>query len=237
LRALRGASAVIAVSQAIRERAVQSGVPAARVQVIANAAPETAILSREQARRVLGIDANARVLGWVGRLSREKDPESFVRLAASLAKASRQHVGVMIGDGPLMPAVRASSETLLRENQLYLPGVIKNAGTLLAALDTLVVTSSTEGTPMVILEAMRAGVPVVSTAVGGVPEMLGENCGMLVHYGNDEALFHATAQVLSDEQLAHTLRANASARVAERYDRREWWKQHELLYASLRRAP
>ncbi len=237
LRALRAASAVIAVSQAIRERAVQSGIAAAHVHVVPNAAPETAVLPRDQARSILGLDPNARVLGWVGRLSGEKDPESFVRLVASLAQSAEQTVGVIMGDGPLMPAVRASAQELLRDHQLFLPGVIKNAGTLLAALDALVVTSSTEGTPMVVLEAMRAGVPVVSTAVGGVPTMLGEDCGMLVPYGNDDALFHATTQVLSDKRLAQTLRENALARVAERYDRREWWKQHEMLYASLRRTP
>lgn len=232
LYALRGASAVVAVSETVSLRARQRGLSDDRVHVITNAAPEIEALSRTDARRVLGIPDTQSLLGWVGRMSSEKEPVSFAQLLARFAHDDSV-AGVMLGDGPLMAEVQhvvAASDPPAR---LYTPGVVPAAGRLISAFDALIVTSSTEGTPMVVLEAMSAGVPVVSTAVGGVPQLLANDAGVLVPFGDADGMYNAVRAVLSDEPYASQLSRAAQARVRASYSREAWWKRYRALYESV----
>ncbi len=239
LTSLRRASAVIAVSETVAGIARARGVSAIRLHVIPNAAPAGDVLSRAEAREVLGVQAlvpaNAPLLGWIGRMSAEKDPLAFVSVMQELQR-STSAVGVMIGDGALMSEVRVAGAELIRSGQLLLAGATPDAGRLVGAFDALLLTSATEGTPMVALEAMRAGVPVVSTAVGGVPAMLAEDCGLLVPYGDTPAMCQAVLSLVRDASIAERLTDRARERVNERYSRAAWWHAHETLYASLVRA-
>lgn len=231
LRALRRAH-VIAVSEPIAARSRASGIRPERVHVIPNAAPEASGVTRREAREALSLPQDAAVVGWVGRMSGEKEPEAFVRLVADLRSAPLP-IGAMLGDGPCMSAVRDEKARLALGDRVLLPGVVAGAGRLVTAFDALVVTSSTEGTPMVILEAMRAGVPVVSTAVGGVPAVLAEGAGVLVPYGNAEALAKAVMRVLTDQEHSRALVSRAAREVETRFGRDAWWSRHEALYGEL----
>lgn len=231
LRALRRSHAVIAVSQPIAERAIASGIAAARVHVVRNAAPTLQAMERAVAREALGLPSHAPVVGWVGRVSGEKGPERFVDLMQALARDT-EIVGIMMGDGPVMAEIRRAAQANVPADRLLLPGVVKAAGRYLRALDALVLTSHTEGTPMVVLEAMQAGVPVISTAVGGVPSMLEGGAGVLVPDGDAHALCEAVTRVTRDASLADSLRATACARAASSFGVDAWWAQHASLYAA-----
>ncbi len=247
---LRRASAVVAVSDSVAAIAHARGVKLSRVHVIPNAAPGGECLSRAVAQEALGLSVSqqpgaiaddgspgrAPLLGWIGRMSAEKEPLALVAVLKALRDAAVPATGVMIGDGPLMPEVRKAAAQLIRSGALLLTGVVPDAGRLVSAFDALLITSSTEGTPMVALEAMRAGVPVISTAVGGVPAMLEEQCGLLVPHGDTEAMQNAVVRLMQDPALVHAIADRARKRVSERFSRVAWWNTHVQLYTDLVRA-
>lgn len=185
----RRAHGVVAVSVPLAHQLTRGGLSGRRVTVLPNVLRPAATRSREEARRLLGLPVEARVLGWVGRLSTEKDPGLALQAVAAL-HAPRPTL-VMIGDGPL----RGELERLVGELDVgectRLLGAVAGAGSLMAAFDGLLLTSRTEGTPMVLLEARRAGVPVIATAVGGVPAALEGADARLVRPGDAPALAEA----------------------------------------------
>jgi glycosyltransferase involved in cell wall biosynthesis len=144
-------------------------------------------------------------------------------------------MGVMIGDGPRLPAVRELGGALISSGRLRLLGSIAEARQLLSAFDVLALTSVTEGTPMVVLEAMRAGVPVVSTQVGGVPALLADGAGSLVEYGDWTAFARAVEAVLFTSGMASRIREHAFARVRADYALDRWWERYDDLYQRLNR--
>ncbi len=256
LAALRRAAAVIAVSETVAVKARAHNVQASHVHLIPNAAPGGQPLGREAARDVLGIASleiqaalklsraasapdqptplgDVPVIGWIGRLSDEKNPLGFVSLVQALRDSELPVVGVVVGDGPLMSQVRAAGQELVSSGHLRIAGSMPDAGRLVRAFNALLLTSSTEGTPMVALEAMRAGVPVVSTAVGGVPAMLEPDCGVLVPYGNVLAMQQAVTALLQQPAHAAQLAEHAQVRVKERYSQDAWWSAHVALYNSI----
>lgn len=231
LRAVRHASTVVGVSQPIVDRTVASGVDPSRVTLIANAAPETPVLPSAEARAALGLSSAARAVAWIGRFSPEKHPVGFVEMLAAIP-AAQGIVGVMIGDGPCLEAVRSAGASLIESGRLLITGARPAAGRLLSAFDALVITSSTEGTPMVALEAMRAGVPVLSTAVGGVPALLGDGeAGLLLPFGASHEMAGALLRVLSDGHARAALIQAAHDRLVAHYGGAAWWARYAAVYA------
>ena len=182
-RWFRRFDAVVVVSSPLRGELIEAGVPEERVHVVRNAwRAARAPLSRAQARTALGLDPDAPVVGWVGRLSTEKGPDVMVE---ALAVCDAQGVTLsVIGAGPMEPELRALAAERRVEDRIRWHGIVPDAGRYLAAFDALLMTSWTEGTPIVLLEAMSAGVPVVTTAVGGVPDVVSEREAVLVPAGD-----------------------------------------------------
>src|SRR5690606_16327163 len=119
----------------------------------------------------------------------------------------------MVGDGPLRAACIDEARRLGLGDRILFAGSVPDAASLFQAFDALLLSSSTEGTPMAILEAAVAGVPVVSTAVGGVPVLLGPGSPTLVPYGDPERLGEAVGAVLIDAQAAAQAVRDLQARV------------------------
>src|SRR5687768_7270513 len=187
LRALRRFDAVVAVSAPIAARARRSGIPADRVHLIRNAwSAATATLPRADVRRELGIPNDGFQIGWVGRLSGEKGPdlmlEAFARLDFPAARLT------MVGTGPEERKLWDRATKLAISDRVTWAGAIPDAGRLLTAFDVVVLSSRTEGTPIVLFEAMSAGTPVVTTAVGGVPDVVSSREAFLVSHVDPSAI-------------------------------------------------
>jgi glycosyltransferase involved in cell wall biosynthesis len=140
-------------------------------------------------REELGLPREALLVGHVGRYAPQKDYPTLVRAAARVL-STRPDVHFLlcgnridIGNGTLAALVRAAGH----EDRLHLLGVRSDITRVTAALDILVLSSSTEAFPSSVGEAMASGVPVVSTAVGDVPKMVGDT-GTLVPRGDPVAL-------------------------------------------------
>lgn len=226
-RAFRHFDAVVAVSQPIAKKLVTVGIDPGRVHVIPNATDDpVASVPREQARQTLGLRPQDFVVGWVGRLSPEKGPDVFV---AALAQLTRDEIrACVIGDGPERPALEAQATSLGVADRICWAGSVANAGRLFSAFDVFVLSSRTEGTPIVLIEAVAAGVPIVATRVGGVPDLLGDSDAYLVEPLSPPDIASAVrlvqrapddARRRTASAVNHLLSADAHAKWIDEYER------------------
>jgi glycosyltransferase involved in cell wall biosynthesis len=176
--------AYVAVTPALARAALDSRETSAeRLHVVPNGVdlsrfkPDPA--AREAVRAELGIPPSAWIVGTVGRLAPEKNQALLLRAMMPLLDERRQLV--IVGDGPEGAALKALAAESWRSEYCHFVGARNDVERYLAAFDVFALSSLTEGLPLVLLEAMATGVPVVSTAVGGIGDLIerGET-GLLV---------------------------------------------------------
>jgi len=229
--AFRRFDAVVAVSQPQADQLRAGGVSDRRLHIIPNAlAPHSAPLDRAAARAALQLPAEGLLAGWVGRVSREKGVDVFIDALSSIGDRVIQ--GVILGDGPERAAEQARAEALAPSRFLWL-GAVPDAARYFPAFDMFVLSSRTEGLPMVLLEAMAASVPIVTTNVGGIPDLLSPGEGVLVPPEDPKALASAMRAAL-DDRAATSARANAAKlRQHAEFDVGPWSDRYEALYRHL----
>jgi len=160
----------VAVSRLLAQLLERRGVPSDRLHTIVNAWHSgEPPLPRAEARRVLGVAADDLRVGFVGRLSPEKGPDVLLSAAARIDAAIQLS---FVGEGRERPALETRAQEMGVGSRVTWHGAVPDAARLLAAFDVLVLSSRTDGTPIVLFEAMAAGVPIVASAVGGMPELL-----------------------------------------------------------------
>lgn len=233
-RAWRRCDQVIAVSRPMANRLVRSGVAQRRVELIPNGFGPIGVAprpSRAEARARLGVSADATVVGWVGRLSVEKGPDVMLEAAAQLSQPGLRVV--FIGDGPERARLEAAAAARGLTERIVFAGAIPDARDYFAAFDLFALTSRTEGTPMVLFEAMAGGVPIVATAVGGVPDVLTDGTALLVASEAPAAFAAAVTATLADPAGVATRTAAAKARLTTVYGFDVWLDRHIELYTVL----
>jgi len=190
-------------------------------------------LDRGTARERLGLARDAFVVGNVGRLSPPKCPELIVRAFQRLAEKRSDAALVLVGDGWQRAQVEAEVERLGLKAQVKLPGLRRDVPQILRAFDVFVMSSSREGLPRTLPQAMAAGLPVVATRVGGIPDAVvdGEN-GFLVEAGDVEALGDRLVRLAEDPALREDMGARGLARVEE-FAVRTMVRRTESLYDEL----
>ncbi len=230
VRAAVRANAAIAVSAPIAMQLRRAG-GGRTAHLLRNAvAPNASALGRAASRAALSLPADAVLVGWVGRLSFEKGPDLFVE---ALALTDDRVHGVFVGDGPLREQMRALAGERNIAHRLHFTGMRPQASRYLAAFDILALTSRSEGTPMVLLEAMWAGVPIVATAVGGVPDIIDQHVGLLCRPGDPAGLQQSIERLMVDQPTALALANAAQARVKADYSMVRWICAHEAVYAAV----
>ncbi len=235
-QALRRFSAVVAVSRQLAAELAQHGVPAHRLHVIPNAfANSTRPLERSAARVALDIPEDRFIVGWVGRLSSEKGPDILVEAMARLRDAAVH--AIVIGDGPDARQLEGRARRLGVADRMQWRGVIPEAGRLLPAFDALALSSRTEGTPIVLLEAMAAGVPIVATRVGGIPDVVTAAEAILIP-PEDPAALAAAIEAIRTDLPAATARAHAARdRLLQVFRVEPWLARYEELYQNVQSSP
>jgi glycosyltransferase involved in cell wall biosynthesis len=203
---------------------IENGIDADRFQPTAE--------RRRRARATLGVPDDAWVVGAVGRFAPEKDYPHLVRAAAPLL-GERARL-VIVGDGAEMPAVKAAVAAGGVERFVALPGARHDVADLLSAFDVFVLSSWMEGMPLVVLEAMAAGLPVVATAVGGLPKLIADGeTGYLVP-ARDEAALRARLEALrADPAGAAAPGARAQTRACQVHGRDRMVERYLDLYSRL----
>jgi glycosyltransferase involved in cell wall biosynthesis len=188
---------------------------------------------RCRARDRLGLPLEAPLVGSVARLAPPKDIETLVRAFAQLMGDRPAARLVLVGDGPRRDDIEALVASLGMEERVVLAGTRRDVAEVLPAFDVLVLSSLHEGLPRAIVEAMASGVPVVATAVGGIPEIVrDEETGLLVPVGDATAMGAAISRLLDDPALGSSLAASARSLVAE-FDVGEMVSRTVALYDEL----
>ncbi len=175
-RELEQADAVTAVSTAVADSLVRDyGVDRARLRVVPNGAEPPDEARERPAVRRLREELGAGVLRplWVcaGRLEEQKGQDVLLDALAEVRQRGLEFVAVLAGDGRLRADLEQRARSLGLEGNVRFPGQVDDLGPLLAAADAVALPSRWEGMPLVLLEALARGRPVVASAVGGVPEV------------------------------------------------------------------
>ena len=176
---------------------------------------------------------NAKTLICVGRLSPEKGQAGLLRAFAELGKRHNDLTLRLVGDGPERQSLEALSVELGLADRVTFLGRMAEADTLaeIARSDILVLPSFMEGLPIVLMEAMALGVPVVASRVAGIPELVeDESGGLLFAPSNWEELGACIERLLADESLHAALADHGKRKVADEFDVRESAKVLSQLF-------
>jgi glycosyltransferase involved in cell wall biosynthesis len=240
-RVMRHMDAVACVSQAQAEKVRRAGVPQEKTAVIRNSIGPEALVEPSAAMR-------AEMEGWfalkprwligaAGRFSREKGFAIFVEAATLVAKKRPDAGFVLFGDGPIRPDL----ERLIRERGLrekfILAGFRTDLVRYLPNLDLGVMSSYTEGLPVILLELGAAGVPTVATAVGGIPEVIeNEQDGCLVPPGDPPALADRIVALLDNDARRRAMGNAARDRVERDFSFAAMSRQYHDLFQKVVRS-
>lgn len=234
-RALRSFDAVISVSMPLAERLAESGIPRDRLHIIPNAyGGETTFASPAEARQALGVPPGVMHVGWIGRLGHEKGADVLLESLTRLAE--RDLVVSIVGEGRERRALERLVSAHGLEKIVRFHGMVPEAARLIRAFDVLTISSRTEGTPIVLLEAMAAGVPVIASRVGGIPDVVTEREALLVPPEQPDLLASALAAALRAPRAAAARAARASTRLATVGAVEPWLRRHQELYHSVQRV-
>ncbi len=214
---LRAPQLVMTVNQPFVSDLARIGVPPKRIRVLHNQARIgwNAHISPDaiaELRSELQLGAGEKVILAVGRFSLEKGHIDLIHAFAALCGANpRLEVRlVLVGEGPERGALEAAAHRLDVADKITFAGQRSDVGPYFALADVLALPSHGEGSPNVLLEAMAAGLPVVSTTVGGIPEIVThEKSALLLAARDVEAMARELERVLKDENLARQLAQNA----------------------------
>ncbi len=228
-RAFRRFDAVVAVARPLVARLERAGVPRSRIHEAPNALSAIAPpLERNAARQALGVSPDSFVVGWVGRLSREKGPDVLLEALPHLADLP--FVVSVLGSGVERASLEARARRLGVDGRIRWHGEVPDAGGLFAAFDIFVLSSRAEGTPVVLLEAMAAGVPIVATRVGGVPDVVSPAEATLVGADQPVALAAAMRAAYQDRMAAARRAGAARARREREFGLGPWLDRYEAIY-------
>lgn len=194
-------SHLLAVCQKTYLQGLALGIPTDQISLIPNGVDTETFLpgAGGAAFRVhLGVPRAAPLVGFVGRLSPEKGPDQFVRVAQQVRRRRPDVHFALVGEGPEEPSLRQAVRAMDLVDRVHFAGVVMDMSTVYAAFDVVAQTSHTEGMPLVLLEAMACARPVVAMGVGGVDEVVQSGVtGILVRAGDCPAAAAAILGLLA----------------------------------------
>ena len=213
-------SAIIAVSEEIKKH-LAGLYGEQRVVAIHNAISindQQPTESPLEVKKKLGIRPDQIVIGAVGRLVPVKAFDIFLKAARSISEKFPDAVFVIAGDGPLMSSLTALSRELGIDNKVVLTGFRNDILNLMNSFDIFIISSHHEGIPISALEAMAMKKAIVSTSVGGMPEILEDShSGLLVEPNNADAIADGCVRILNDQQLRADIEIGARSRVENKF--------------------
>ncbi|HET7620395.1 MAG TPA: glycosyltransferase family 4 protein [Gemmatimonadaceae bacterium] len=212
------ADRIISVSKAGIDALVTSGIDASKVDVIPSGIPldELATPASRETLASFGVPEGAPLVVMVGALTDVKDPVTFVRAVAVAKRRVPRLQALLVGEGHLRGAVEAEVRALELGSSFHLTGFRDDHDSFIAAGDIAALSSTMEGTPGVLLDALALGRPIASTAAGGVPEIVEHGVsGLLSPVGDPDLLGGSIARLLLDGSLARRMSAAASERARD----------------------
>jgi glycosyltransferase involved in cell wall biosynthesis len=232
----RKAARVVCISQFIADQLANWGVLKEKLVVIPSTVPlpgEKLLTPehREAVRARFGISSQTKFIGNIAALVGHKDHATLLRTAKVLTDRRADVRFLVLGDGELKEKLLSLRRELGLEEKVLMPGFVPHAEALLPAFDVFAMSSCMEGLGSIVLDAFAAGVPVVATAGGGLPELVrpGEN-GLLAPVGDASALADAINCLLENPVLAGELSSKARKRVEAEFSVSRMVDQYQAVY-------
>ncbi len=235
---LRAADRVVTVCGDFARDLARRGVGPERISVLHNSIDpdygrKTGPDDRRVLRSALAVADDERVVLTAGRLSREKAQLDLVKAFAHIRRGHPELKArlVIVGEGPERGRIEAAAVSWQVADRVVLAGASNEVARWYRAADLFALPSLSEGSPNVLLEAMLMELPIVATAVGGVPEIVAhEESALLVRPGDPPALAGALARLLTQESLARGLAATARSLALNNYSPAARWQTLSELY-------
>jgi glycosyltransferase involved in cell wall biosynthesis len=234
-RALARFDAVIAVSEPGRDRLLAAGIAAHRLHLLPDALPGLAPpFTRPAARAELGLPAEGLVVGWAGQLATEDGPDVLLDALPALGDLSLTIC--MMGDGPERATLERMAWGLGVADRIRWPGERREASRLYTAFDCIVINLRRDAHRWPLLEAMAAGVPVITANVGDIPALVRDDECLRVPPAAPAALAVAIRASLTSPAATMERAARARIRVTREFALGPWVARHADLYDSILRA-
>lgn len=215
---------ILAVSEDTRQRLIHSGFRPKQVITMPNGI-DIGYWRREGAepilRREFGLQDGQMLVGTVTRIAFQKDLPTFFEVAARVVRQRPGTIFVIVGDGygNELREAQAQIEARGLGEVIRLTGHRTDLLNIYSSFDLFLMTSREEGMPNTVLEAMALELPVISTRVAGVPELIEEGqCGLLAPIGDADALADAVLSLLDNSQRRQQFGRAARARIEEKFD-------------------
>lgn len=219
------------------------GIPADKVQLIHNGVdtgkfhPGERRKDRTRRPQPVPFSDDCFVIGTVGRIQDVKNHsglvEAFLLMRQSAPDASRLRLAI-VGDGPLLLALRQQVNDAGLSDAVWLPGARSDIADIMRGFDLFALPSLAEGTPVTVLEAMACSLPVVATRVGGLPEAVEEGIsGLLVQPADAAALAAALLSFYADPERARLAGIAGRQRIERQYSVQAMLDAYSRLYAAL----
>jgi glycosyltransferase involved in cell wall biosynthesis len=241
-KVLRSFDHVAAVSPQLLEKLVRSGVESTQISVIRNgiAALDSnggLEVAAEQLRREFGLSVESRMIVFIGRLAPEKRLDLLLDALAVDCLKDIDFKLMLVGDGELRLPLELKARKLGIEDRVVFTGYRKDVPKLLKAADLFVLCSDDEGLPIVMLEAMSAKVPIISTAVGAIPEVIEDGVhGRLIPPNDAPALAIAIRDVFEDLDATGEMVNAAHRKFEDDHSQEAMGQQYLDLYMKLLEA-
>jgi glycosyltransferase involved in cell wall biosynthesis len=231
----RGSNAFIAVSREDRRRMIEvERIKPEDTVFIANGIPPLPPPSGRDVRAELGIGAADRVVTSVGFLRRPKTMDVLIEAIAQIVPRFPSLRVLIVGEGNDRPVYQALIDRLGMHDTVKLLGLRSDVPDLLRATDVAVLSTDSEGSPLSVMEYMDAGLPVVGTKVGGIPDLIDDGAeGLLVERRDPDGLAEAIARLLDDPEEARRMGERGRERRRREFDIDVMVRNVEDLYLEL----
>ncbi len=233
----RATEKIIAVSQCVSSALINSGMRAGDITVISDGVPTENLPSqsnRVEARRSMGIEPKALLIGCIAALTPDKGQEILISAFAQIRTRFPRCQLLLVGDGPCRAKLAALVRELDLDNVVHFTGFLENIQSTYASIDLFAFLAQAEALGTALLLAMANGLPVVASALGGIPEIMedGKN-GLLIKDQNPEAVASAIMRLFADPAFAARLGTAARETILARFSQEIMVKQTLRLYEQL----
>lgn len=236
-RVIRCCDHIIVGSNFLRNEIIKMGIPSQKVTTIHNAIDTTSLdlsASSMNFKKKYNLNPKDTLIGTVGRISREKGHKYLLEAAKIVIQQHPDVKFLIVGEGEIRAELEIYAKSLGIFDNVIFTGYYKNLSEALAVMDLFVIPSLTESLPLAVLEAMAAGKPVISTNVGGIPEIIihGET-GLLVRPQNGMELANSIITMLNNNDLLFKMAKKGKELVNTEFSIHNFIEQTENLYSNI----
>ena len=226
---------VVSVSQAGRNMLIRKvGFAPGKVIVIPNGVPPAAVIPKDKAREILGFSGEEFLIGSAGNL---RAPKGYQYLLPAFREVVLKHPEAKLliaGEGPLRKTLEKFSRRLEISKKVFFLGFQNDLTVFYSGLDLFVMPSLWEGMPVALLEALSYGLPVVATAVSGIPEVVRDGVeGLLVAPANPQQIATGMLELLGNPQKRLEMGGQGRARIENEYSREKMVAAYANLYREM----